>query len=120
MVLGGGHSAIDRKSRVEAAQEALRRALPGWSDPEFEAYAARHYPAYWLKVDLARQIAQAKLLMHGERNPLARHRSRDRRVPRRHRADDRRARPSAPLVDHRRRLRDAGGNIVDAQIFTTD
>ena len=62
VVLGGGHSSVDRKSRVEAAQEALRRALPGWSDPEFDAYAQRHYPAYWLKVDHARQIAHAKLL----------------------------------------------------------
>ena len=42
VVLGGGHSAVDRKARVQAAQEALRRALPGWSDPEFDAYAQRH------------------------------------------------------------------------------
>ena len=62
MVLGGGHSAVDRKARVEAAQEKLRRALPGWSDPEFDAYAQRHYPAYWLKVEPERQVAHAKLL----------------------------------------------------------
>ena len=62
VVLGGGHSAVDRKSRAQAAQEALRRSLPGWSDPEFDAYAQRHYPAYWLKVDPARQVAHAKLL----------------------------------------------------------
>ena len=61
VVLGGGHSAIDRKSRVAAARDALRRALPNWSDPEFDAYSARHYPAYWLKVDLARQVAHANL-----------------------------------------------------------
>ena len=30
------------------------RSLPGWSDPEFDAYAQRHYPAYWLKVDARR------------------------------------------------------------------
>ena len=29
VVLGGGHSAIDRKGRVEAAQEAVARAAPG-------------------------------------------------------------------------------------------
>ena len=46
----------------KAAQETLRRALPGWSDPEFEAYAQRHYPAYWLKVEAERQVAHAKLL----------------------------------------------------------
>ena len=110
VVLGGGHSAIDRKSRVAAAQEALRRALLGWSDPEFDAYAARHYPAYWLKVDLARQIAHAKLFyaMAAEVRSLD-HRGRDRRVPRRDRIDDRRARPSPPPLDHRRRLRRRGG-----------
>ncbi len=59
--LGGGHSAIDRKARVAAARDALRKALPAWSDSEFEAYASRHYPAYWLKVDLARQIDHAGL-----------------------------------------------------------
>ena len=42
VVLSGGHSQVDRKSRVVAAQEELRRALPGWSDPEFETYADRH------------------------------------------------------------------------------
>jgi [protein-PII] uridylyltransferase len=61
VVLGGGHSAIDRKSRVAASREALRKALPNWSDPEFEAYASRLYPAYWLKVDLARQTEHARL-----------------------------------------------------------
>ena len=62
VVLAGGHSAIDRKQRVTKAQEDLRASLPGWSDPEFDAYAARHYPAYWLKADLQHKIAHAKLL----------------------------------------------------------
>ena len=56
LLLTGGHSAIDRKKRVEKAQQELRRALPLWSDPDFDAYAARHYQAYWLKVDLAQKI----------------------------------------------------------------
>src|SRR6202021_3108753 len=62
VTLGGGESAIDRAGRVKAAQEAVRKLLPGWSDPEFDAYAQRHYPAYWLKVEPARQAAHAKLL----------------------------------------------------------
>src|SRR6478752_1043809 len=37
VVLGGGHSALDRKRRVEKAQQELRAELPAWSDPEFEA-----------------------------------------------------------------------------------
>ena len=120
VVLGGGHSPIDRKSRVAAAQEALRRALPGWSDPDFEAYAARHYPAYWLKVDLARQVAHAKLLyaMAAEVRSLATEVA----------TDAFRGVTELTVVapDHPRLLSiiagacaSAGGNIVDAQIFTT-
>ena len=120
VVLGGGHSAIDRKTRVAAAQEALRKALPGWSDPEFDAYAARHYPAYWLKVDLERQIAHAKLLhaMAAATRSLATEVT----------TDAFRGVTAVTIVapDHPRLLTGiagacaaAGGNIVDAQIFTT-
>ncbi len=120
VVLGGGHSAIDRKSRVAAAQEALRRALPGWSDPDFDAYAQRHYPAYWLKVDLARQVAHAKLLyaMAADVRSLATEVA----------SDAYRGVTELTIVapDHPRLLSiiagacaGAGGNIVDAQIFTT-
>jgi [protein-PII] uridylyltransferase len=120
VVLGGGHSSIDRKSRVAAAQEALRRGLPGWSDPDFEAYAARHYPAYWLKVDLTRQVAQAKLLyaMASGVRSLATEVA----------TDTFRGVTELTIVapDHPRLLSiiagvcaSAGGNIVDAQIFTT-
>jgi [protein-PII] uridylyltransferase len=120
VVLGGGHSSIDRKSRVSVAQEALRRGLPGWSDPDFETYAARHYPAYWLKVDLARQVAQAKLLysMASDVRSLATEVA----------TDAFRGVTELTIVapDHPRLLSiiagvcaSAGGNIVDAQIFTT-
>ena len=40
VTLGGGHSAIDHDGRVKAAQEAVRKLLPGWSDPEFDAAPA--------------------------------------------------------------------------------
>jgi [protein-PII] uridylyltransferase len=120
LVLSGGHSAVDRKARVAAAREALRRALPGWSDPDFDAYAARHYPAYWIKVDLAHQIAHAKLLyaMAAEVKSLATEVA----------SDAFRGITELTIVapDHPRLLSviagacaSAGGNIVDAQIFTT-
>ena len=120
VVLGGGHSSVDRKSRVVAAQEALRRSLPGWSDPDFDAYALRHYPAYWLKVDLAHQIAHAKLLyaMAADVHSLATEVA----------TDAYRGVTELTIVapDHPRLLSlvagacaAAGANIVDAQIFTT-
>ena len=120
VVLGGGHSAIDRKSRVLAAQDELRRALPGWCDPEFDAYAQRHYPAYWLKVDLPRKVAHARLLyaMAKDVRSLATEVA----------VDTSRSVTEITIVapDHPRLLSivaggcaGAGGNIVDAQIFTT-
>ena len=120
VVLGGGHSAIDRMGRVRAAQEALRKALPGWSDPEFDAYAQRHYPAYWLKVELPRQVAHAKLLhaMAADTVSLATEVATD--------AFHGVTEVTVVAPDHPRLLTGiagacaaAGGNIVDAQIFTT-
>ena len=111
VVLSGGHSAADRQSRVRAAQETLRRALPAWSDPDFDAYAARHYSAYWLKVDLAHQIAHARLLYavcHGRGGALAGDRIFHRCVSRHNRTDDCRARQSASSVDCRGSLRRRG------------
>jgi [protein-PII] uridylyltransferase len=120
VVLGGGHSAVDRKGRVEAAQEKLRRALPGWSDPEFEAYAQRHYPAYWLKVEPERQVAHARLLhaMAADMRSLATEVA----------TDSFHGVTAVTVVapDHPRLLSGIAGacasaeaNIVDAQIFTT-
>jgi [protein-PII] uridylyltransferase len=118
--LGGGHSVIDRNGRVKAAQEALRRLLPGWSDPEFNAYAQRHYPAYWLKVEPSRQVAHAKLLhaTAAETRSLATEVTTD--------AFHGVTAVTVVAPDHPRLLTGiagacaaAGGNIVDAQIFTT-
>ncbi|TCT11964.1 UTP--GlnB (protein PII) uridylyltransferase GlnD [Tepidamorphus gemmatus] len=119
-VLAGGHSQTQRTVRIAAAQAALREALADWSEAEFAAYRDRHYPAYWLRTDLERQIEHARFL-------------RDLDVQRRKLAT--RAKPDefreiteitvfAP--DHPRLLSiitgacaAAGANIVDAQIFTT-
>jgi [protein-PII] uridylyltransferase len=120
VTLGGGHSAIDRDGRVKAAQEAVRKLLPGWSDPEFDAYAQRHYPAYWLKVESARAAAHAKLLhaMAAGARSLATEVSTD--------AFHGVTAVTVVAPDHPRLLTGiagacaaAGANIVDAQIFTT-
>ncbi len=120
VVLGGGHSQADRKSRVAAAQEELRKALPGWSDPEFEAYAARLYPPYWLRVDLPHRVAHARLL-HAAAKEM-------RSLSTEFATDSFRGVTELTVVapDHPRLLSiiagacaASGGNIVDAQIFTT-
>ena len=62
LVLTGGHSAVERKVRVQAKQEALRERLADWSSDDREAYIARHYPAYWIKVDPDQQEKHARFL----------------------------------------------------------
>lgn len=120
VVLRGGHSAVDRKSRVAAAQAELRAALPDWNDAAFENYTKRHYPAYWLKVDAARKVRHAEMLqvLDGAGAPLAT----DVRL------DAERGAVELTVIapDHRRLLSiiaggcaASGANIVDAHIFTT-
>src|SRR6186713_3402944 len=58
-VLTGGFSEVNRAQRVSMAQAELRDALEDWSAQELEAYIAKHYPAYWLKVDLPHKIEHA-------------------------------------------------------------
>lgn len=120
VVLAGGHSSVDRKRRVAQAQQALRVKLPAWSDHEFADYAARHYPAYWLKVDLPHKVQHAQLLhasaveMHSLATEVA--------------TEAFRGVTELTVVapDHPRLLTiiagacaASGANIVDAQIFTT-
>jgi [protein-PII] uridylyltransferase len=120
VVLTGGHSAIERSARVARAQEALADKLSDWAEDQRTAYIARHYPAYWLKVDPARKEMQARFIrqMEDVGRTTATHVQTDR------------FRGVTELTilapDHPRLLAivtgacaAAGGNIVDAQIFTT-
>jgi [protein-PII] uridylyltransferase len=120
VVLAGGHSTINRKARVTAAQRELREALATWSDPDFEAYAARHYPAYWLRADLQHKIAHAHLLRVAEVEVKS--------LMTEVSTDSFRGVTELTVIapDHPRLLSiiagacaAAGANIVDAQIFTT-
>jgi len=61
-VLTGGFSEVNRAQRVAAAQAQFRVALADWTAAESDAYVGLHYPAYWLKVDPAHQIAHARFL----------------------------------------------------------
>src|SRR5205085_4048191 len=87
---------------------------------EFEAYAQRHYPAYWLKVEAARRAKHARF--------VAAARAEGRTVATTFETDAFRGVTELTVMspDHPRLLAiitgacaAAGGNIVDAQIFTT-
>ncbi|MEE7440298.1 [protein-PII] uridylyltransferase [Methylobacterium oryzae] len=118
--LSGGHSEIARTDRVRLVQMGLREQLPGWGSEEFDAYAARHSQAYWLKVDGTRQLKNAIFLRDVVRDG-------------RTSATDVALDPVRGVTeitvyspDHPRLLAivtgacaAAGSNIVDAQIFTT-
>jgi [protein-PII] uridylyltransferase len=65
-VLTGGFSELNRAQRVAMAQAELRDALEDWPPQAVDAYLARHYPAYWLKVDLTQKIAHARFVREAE------------------------------------------------------
>jgi [protein-PII] uridylyltransferase len=119
-VLTGGFSEVDRGRRVAMAQAELEAELTDWSVEERKAYVARHYPAYWLKVDLAQKVAHARFLRAVEKSG----KSLSTAVA----FDTARGVVELTVVapDHPWLLSIiagacamAGANIVDAQIFTT-
>ena len=65
-VLTGGFSEVNRAERVAAAKAEFRAAIGAWPAEALEAYIARHYPAYWLKVDLPHKLAQARFVREAE------------------------------------------------------
>ncbi|ABD85917.1 [protein-PII] uridylyltransferase [Rhodopseudomonas palustris] len=119
-VLTGGFSEVNRAERIRAAQAEFRANFTEWPEAELNAYISRHYPAYWLKVELARKIRHARFLRASEQagHKLAINVGFDE------------ARGVTELtilaVDHPWLLSiiagacaSAGANIVDAQIYTT-
>ncbi len=120
VVLAGGHSAIERRERVGRNQRALAGELSGWTEAARQAYTARHYPAYWLKVDLPRKIKHAELLSRADATGVTTATAVE--------TDSFRGVTELTILapDHPRLLAiitgacaATGGNIVDAQIFTT-
>src|SRR6201746_2497726 len=51
-VLPGGFSEVNRAQRIALAQAEFRATFTEWPEQELNTYVARHYPAYWLKVEL--------------------------------------------------------------------
>jgi [protein-PII] uridylyltransferase len=61
-VLTGGFSEVNRAQRVAHAQAEFRAELADWPAAELDAYIERHYPAYWLKVDLPHKLDHARFV----------------------------------------------------------
>jgi [protein-PII] uridylyltransferase len=119
-VLTGGFSEVNRAQRVAMAQAELEAALADWTAEERAAYVARHYPAYWLKVDLPHKLKHACFLREADARQQTLATS----------VDFDKVRGITELTvlapDHPWLLSIiagacavAGANIVDAQIFTT-
>jgi [protein-PII] uridylyltransferase len=118
--LTGGFSEVNRAQRVAMAQAELRAELKDWPPERIDAYLARHYPAYWLKVDLPHRLTHARFVREAEdaRKTLATTFA----------FDTARAVTEVTVLapDHPWLLSTlagacaaTGANIVDAQIFTT-
>jgi [protein-PII] uridylyltransferase len=119
-VLTGGFSELNRAQRVAMAQTELKAELKDWPPEAIDAYIARHYPAYWLKVDLPHQVAHARFVRDSEaaNKALATAVNLD--------AERGVTELTVFAPDHPWLLSiiagacaNAGANIVDAQIFTT-
>ena len=65
-VLTGGFSEVNRSKRVAIAQDEFREAMQDWPPEQIESYIAKHYPAYWLKVDLKHKVDLAKFVRAAE------------------------------------------------------
>jgi [protein-PII] uridylyltransferase len=119
-VLTGGFSEVNRAQRVAIAQSEFREAMKDWPQDRLETYIARHYPAYWLKVDLPHKIEHANFVRATEDS--------EKRLATSVTFDSERAVTELTLLapDHPWLLSIiagacalAGANIVDAQIYTT-
>jgi [protein-PII] uridylyltransferase len=119
-VLTGGFSEVNRAQRIAVAQSEFRAAFTEWPEPELNAYIARHYPAYWLKVELPRKIRHARFLRASEQS--------GHKLAINVGFDESRGVTELTIlaVDHPWLLSiiagacaSAGANIVDAQIYTT-
>ena len=119
-LLTGGHSQVSRDKRVAAAKAELADNLTDWPARERTAYLKRHYPAYWLRVDLPHKLAHARLIR--ETDKAARTLATATAIH----AFEGITEITVLAPDHPRLLSviagactAAGADIVDAQIFTT-
>ncbi len=119
-VLTGGFSEVNRAQRVAMAQTEFRTAMADWPTERLDGYIAKHYPAYWLKVDLPHKVEHARFVRAAE--------DADKNLSTMTGFDRERAVTELTVLapDHPWLLSIiagacamAGANIVDAQIYTT-
>lgn len=65
-LVAGGHTKIERRARVEQAQNDLRQALFSWPTEKVEDYTSRFFNDYWLRTDAAKQVSHARLVERAE------------------------------------------------------
>src|SRR6202011_4123491 len=65
-LISGGLSGEGRESRAAAAQNAARRLLADFSEPEFATFASRGYSYYWLSFDAPTHSRHARLMREAE------------------------------------------------------
>ncbi len=120
IALAGGHSNLKRAQRVTQSQEELRLELADWPRGDVDAYLGRHYPPYWLKVELDRRVQHARFIKAAE--------TAGRRLATDFASDAFRGVTEITVLapDHPRVLSSiagacaaAGANIMDAYIHTT-
>ncbi len=65
-VLTGGHTGSSRKIRVTESQNLFLSHFPQWSEEQVKTATSRHYDAYWLNVNLQKQITHQALIENAE------------------------------------------------------
>ncbi|RFC69532.1 MULTISPECIES: [protein-PII] uridylyltransferase [Mesorhizobium] len=120
LLLTGGFSEVSRAERTQSARTELEEALSSWPQGLGTKYAALHYDNYLLTVDLADQVRHAEFIRDADKH--------DRKVATMVKVHRFEAVTEITVLaqDHPRLLSvitgscaAAGGNIVDAQVFTT-
>ncbi|MDG4873708.1 [protein-PII] uridylyltransferase [Mesorhizobium sp. WSM4935] len=120
LLLTGGFSEVSRAERTSAAREHLAEALSAWPAKERKRYVALHYENYLLTVDLPDQLRHAEFVREAD--------AAGKKLATMVKTHEFEAVTEITVLapDHPRLLSiiagacaAAGGNIVDAQIFTT-
>jgi [protein-PII] uridylyltransferase len=118
-MMSGGLTVEAQDSRVAAAQAAAHKLLPDFSEEEFQSFAGRGYPFYWLSFDPGTHARHARLMREAEASGSA--------LTVEKRVDPQRAVTEITLytADHAGlfsriagALAVSGANIVDARIMT--